>query len=181
MTRSRNVVRLLPREDLFWAKVVRSDGCWEWTGAKDRFGYGTVTRKLLSKVPIRAHRLSWFFANGPVPDGQWVLHRCDNPPCVRPDHLFLGTRSDNIRDMFAKERGRPNGGVIARGATHPMVRLTEAQVREILGRSGESKTALAAEFRVARTTVGDIIRRRTWQHLRLGDRKYPLTRDDSVT
>ena len=105
---------ITPLETRFWRFVAPSmddRGCWEWTGARaGELGYGCLG----GKGP-RAHRLSWEIHNGPIPDGLWVLHKCDNPPCVNPRHLFLGTRTDNIRDMFAKGRGRPGpGGARAR-------------------------------------------------------------------
>lgn len=86
----------------FWAKVHKSDGCWEWTG-KRASGYGRFVtppgRRMWS-----AHRYSWTLANGPIPDGLFVLHHCDNKPCVRPEHLFLGTNADNMRDAWRKGR-----------------------------------------------------------------------------
>ena len=72
--------------------------CWEWRGLRDKHGYGR-------KGPYKTtHRLAWEWANGPVPAGMCVLHRCDNPPCCNPDHLFLGTQADNLADMVAKGR-----------------------------------------------------------------------------
>ncbi len=92
-----------PLEERFWAKVRKSDGCWEWTGAANRQGYGRIALGRASG-PRRAHRIAWELTHGPVPDGLWVLHHCDNPPCVRPDHLWLGTRADNARDCRLKGR-----------------------------------------------------------------------------
>lgn len=89
--------------DRFWARVDKSGECWVWTGAALPAGYG---RWKGAHRLVYAHRFSWELANGPIPDGMLVCHRCDNPPCVRPDHLFLGTPTDNIRDMNAKGRGR---------------------------------------------------------------------------
>lgn len=87
----------------FWAHVAKGDGCWEYTGARGTFGYGNVN--IGASRYDRAHRVSWRLTHGAIPGGMQVLHRCDNPPCVRPDHLFLGTPSDNVRDMMGKARG----------------------------------------------------------------------------
>lgn len=92
----------------FWNAVrvtPELDGCWTWTRSKDtRMGYGRLHVRGLSTV---AHRASWQIQTGPIPSGMCVLHRCDNPPCVRPDHLFLGTKGDNNADRDSKGRGRP--------------------------------------------------------------------------
>lgn len=91
-----------PVEERFWEKVRKTDGCWEWTGGRT-LGYGafTIDRQVGTK---RAHILSYEWNVGPT-EGRWVLHRCDNPPCVRPDHLFLGDVRDNNQDMINKGRG----------------------------------------------------------------------------
>lgn len=87
----------------FWTKVRRTDGCWEWTGQKHMRGYGL---QAVHHVKRYTHRISWELTNGPIPAGMVVMHRCDNPPCVRPDHLVLGTKRDNTQDMLRKGRGR---------------------------------------------------------------------------
>lgn len=88
----------------FHAKYVPepNTGCWLWEGATIRSGYG---RHNINGVQMGAHRASWIIHNGDIPDGMHVCHKCDTPPCVNPDHLFLGTHADNMRDMQAKERG----------------------------------------------------------------------------
>lgn len=88
-------------EEKFWSKVVKSEGCWEWQGAKRSNGYGVIYKKGKS---TQAHRFSWMITSGAIPEGMYVCHKCDNRPCVRPDHLFLGTHTDNMRDCGAKGR-----------------------------------------------------------------------------
>ncbi len=99
--------RLRPLTDVFWNQVEKGNhnGCWVWIGALDTLGYGHLTIKRKLRL---AHRVSWELANGSIPDGLHVLHHCDNPPCVNPSHLFLGTHLDNMRDMIAKGRSNFN-------------------------------------------------------------------------
>lgn len=99
----------------FDAKVDKSGpgGCWVWTGKRSREGYGRFS---LDGRLVNAHRWSWERAVGPIPNGLLVCHHCDNPPCVNPEHLFVGTIQDNTRDMLAKGRGNTRG--LARGPIH---------------------------------------------------------------
>lgn len=103
-------------ETRFWAKVDRTDDCWTWTAATTGSGYGRFGHQNARGGWVAAHRFAYELANGPIPDGMFVCHKCDNPPCVNPSHLFLGTHQDNMRDMDAKGRRRgkelthcPNG------------------------------------------------------------------------
>lgn len=84
-----------------------NSGCHLWTGTVCKHGYGRIYRKGAS--PVLVHRVAWERVHGPIPAGLKVCHRCDTPSCVNPDHLFLGTQRDNLRDMYAKGRGRPFG------------------------------------------------------------------------
>jgi hypothetical protein len=99
-----------PMTERFWEKVNKlpgEDACWEWTGHGDRDGYGRLKNEDRPRgKSVRAHRYSWIIANGPIPNGMGVLHDCDNPACVRPSHLKLGTAADNQRDKSVRRRGR---------------------------------------------------------------------------
>ena len=126
-------------EDRFWGKVLIGDDCWDWTASRSRTGYG---RFGLGNLVMLANRASWFFANGPIPPGMHVLHRCDNPGYVRPGHLFLGTQAENMADMKAKGRAKNNG---CSGISNPNAKLTEADVLKIraLVASGSKQSEVA--------------------------------------
>ena len=97
-----------PNEIRFWRFVEKGPGCWTWTGAKGQEGYGKFSVLIPRLHQIRAHRFSYELHFGPLPAGMQVCHHCDTPSCVRPDHLFVGTQLDNMRDMVAKGRSRNN-------------------------------------------------------------------------
>jgi hypothetical protein len=97
-----------PLLDRFWERVEKSDGCWTWRGDKDKDGYGRLGRGGQGGLKYRAHRLSYMIHSGPIPDGVVVCHQCDNPSCVRPEHLFLGSVADDHLD--AKTKGRLRNG-----------------------------------------------------------------------
>ena len=144
----------------FWDRVDKSGECWIWTGAKDGKGYGRLWHE--GKLQ-QAHRVAWQIENGPIPNSLLACHHCDNPPCVRPDHLFLGTVKDNAEDMVSKGRNRSGHFV---GQDHPRAILTEDQVMAIRALEGSmSRPKIAAQFGVAAITVTRIHRRTLWGHL----------------
>ena len=100
---------------LFWLQVKKTDGCWLWTGTRHRQGYGLLT---VGGRPLKAHRASFLLANGYLMTDMKVLHTCDNPPCVNPAHLRLGTQADNVADMVAKGRNRAPTWMV--GQLNPM-------------------------------------------------------------
>lgn len=145
--------------EYFNARVDRSsaDGCWPWTGTLNVTGYGNGhcnSKRFLS------HRLGFELANGPIPDGMEVCHRCDNPRCVRPDHLFLGTHAENMADMSKKGRS-------ARGERNGIAKLTANAAREIrrLVSMGEMKIEIAKRFGVGESVVRSIAKRKRWAHV----------------
>lgn len=137
----------------FWSRVDKSGECWIWTGAKTAAGYGEI---YLDGRMVYAHRLSSEMAEGPIPEGIFILHKCDRPDCVKPEHLFRGTHQANMDDMWAKGRGNP--GRHPFGDEHPRAKVTDDQVVEIRRRrwAGESRATLAAEFGITPQYVGDL-------------------------
>lgn len=147
-------------EARFWSKVQRGDGCWLWAAkSKDWDGYGLFS---LGGRSVRAHRLAWELENGPIPDGQVVCHRCDNPPCVNPDHLFLGTPRDNFRDCLAKGRYSP------KGTGNAAAKLSEediAKIRNLYASGGWSQQGIANIFGVHQTAISAVVRGKRWRHV----------------
>jgi hypothetical protein len=146
----------------FWSKVVSTDdpnACWIWRGFKDKDGYGKHRIREHGSTPEPAHRISWFLTNGNIPNNLLVCHTCDNPACVNPSHLFLGTQLDNRRDCANKGRA-------ASGENNAASKLTIAQVydiRERYAQGGVSHRQLAQEYNVRHSTIGAIIRRKLWK------------------
>ena len=144
----------------FWNKVNTAgpNGCWTWTAGCTRKGYGVFK---LDGATEMAHRTSWMFEHGPIPDGLFVLHHCDNPPCVNPDHLRLGTHADNMRDRNEKGRAASNPQP---GESHGRAKLTEADVLAIRADS-RTHRAIAAEYGVSRRQISYVKNRKLWTHI----------------
>ena len=155
-------------EQRFNEKVTKNSGeeCWSWTAATNDYGYGILR---VDGKNLRAHRISWEIHVGPIPPGMRVLHRCDNPPCTNPDHLFCGTMKDNTQDMLKKGRNasvtRPDR--IRRGSQIGTSKLTEDQVVEIKRKlsNGFSLSVLAGEYNVDMSNISIIKRGIGWKHV----------------
>jgi hypothetical protein len=159
-----NVISDPTFQDYFWSRCIRSsNGCLEWQGSRNYHGYGEIC---VSGKAQSTHRVAWMIMHGLVPDGMCVLHRCDNPSCCDPVHLFLGTKKDNSRDMAAKGRNSITGY----GERNLSAKLTAIQIQEIrsayVSRSHEfGQCALARRFGVSQAQIGRIVRREKWAHI----------------
>lgn len=142
----------------FWQKVNKSGGCWVWTASTNGRGYGKFWN---GERIVAAHRFSFELSGEPIPRGAFVLHRCDNPGCVRPDHLFLGTQAENIQDMINKQR---HGYTGSPGERNHQAKLTRDQVAEIRRRfnDGETRADLAREFNLCWLTIDRIVQFQHW-------------------
>lgn len=150
----------------FWANVEKTDTCWLWTGymtgPTEKYGYITVHGK-----SYRAHRLAWEIAYGPIQDDLLVCHHCDVRRCVNPEHLFLGTQTDNLRDCFNKGRSPMNKDLSRwrlKGEDNHKTTLKSDEIRAIRS-SQKTVKELSIEYHVTLRTIYNIIQRKTWRHL----------------
>lgn len=143
-------------EERFWSKVKQGapDECWEWQASKSK-GYGQLSSHK-SKSPYKAYRLSWELANGNIPDGMEVCHKCDNPSCVNPAHLFLGTHRENMLDAFHK--GRLRMYKWGKGENSNSAKLTMDQVRALRNDYASGMTYLQLAKKYSISNVGRIVR-----------------------
>lgn len=170
-------------KERFFAKVNKTDGCWLWSAAKDRKGYGMFSVGP-SHLPdgkrrnsmVSAHRFSYQMQFGEIAShdsfhGLCVLHKCDTPSCVNPDHLFIGTNLENVRDMDSKGR---RVVVAKKGSDHVNSVLNEQQVREIVQKHRINKVPqnqLSKDYGVCNATINHIFTGRLWAHLGLANKK----------
>lgn len=144
----------VPLDVRFHAKYEkRYDGCWVWIAAKDKDGYGCIQSE---GDKVRAHRVSWELHHGEIPPGLVICHHCDNPSCVNPDHLFLGTVGDNNADMYKKRRN-------PRGKLHGMAKLCPDDVKAIRKIAGKTGKDIAKAYGVSKSLVGMIRQRVIWR------------------
>jgi len=158
--------RARPRRDetvereRFWSRVDRTGGpeaCWPWTMYRDTRGYGVV---VVGGFRWRTARYAWTLTHGPIAPGLIVCHHCDNPPCVNPSHLFLGTDADNSADMVAKGRQRS-----PKGEEHALSKLKECDVRAILAEPETHPSVLGRRYGVTPQLICSIRKRRAWKHV----------------
>lgn len=153
------VYNRIPIEQRFWSKVLKSDGCWEWKANKHIFGYGLIFDEV-GKKPKTAHRVSWEIHQGSIPKGLCVLHKCDNPSCVRPDHLFLGTHQENMIDKTRKGR-------VPKGSLNKSSKINEKQafeIKVIYALGGISMKKLGNQYGVSSNVVCRIVNSKLWTH-----------------
>ena len=146
-----------------WQKIAiaGTDDCWLWTAYRDRRGYGKIGNNGSSYL---AHRIVFRLVNGDFPEHLKVCHRCDNPSCCNPNHLFLATQYDNVQDRHLKGHDAHFG---LKGTAHPLAKLSEEQVREIrkFHKLGVSESKLAIQFSISQSHVSRIIQQKEWQHI----------------
>lgn len=144
-------------------KTITRNGCWEWQGAKKKFGYGRTivgSRRNKSRKGMSAHRAMWTAVHGKIPQSKWILHHCDNPACINPEHLYLGTRTENTRD---RELRRRNKVPRLKHESHPGSKLTWKDVNEIRAIGiNVTQEKIANRYFVKRRTISDILNFKTW-------------------
>ena len=155
------ISRRVPVREALFARVQKNDeGCWGWTGMVTRYGYGRLnTHKQKGQTTILAHRTSWEIHFGPIPDDMCVCHKCDNRTCTRPDHLFLGTITENMADMVSKGRQ-------AKGENHGHAKLTWDSVAKIRATYAEGEKTikeLAKDHGVCVMSISLIVNNKTWR------------------
>lgn len=159
--------RYFSNPESFWSKTVKRGECQEWVGTTDRKGYGVFEERVDGKRRVAlAHRRSYELTTGEIPEGMLICHRCDNPPCVNPSHLFVGSHMDNFQDMLDKGRGVRR---TLRGENHGMARLTWEDVQRIRqlytpGVRMRGVGAVAAEYGVTRQLIRFIVIRKLWKY-----------------
>lgn len=145
-------------KDRFWSKVemIPFHECWEWTASVLGHGYGQLSRDSDGNM-IKAHRASYILHFGDIPAGMQVCHKCDNPRCVRPEHLFIGTSQDNHNDQKKKNRQ-------LRGEDNPPAKLSASQVIEIRGSKLPTKD-ISKKYGVSESNIRAILTRKSWKHI----------------
>ena len=153
--------QIIPTKQRFWKNVQKTDYCWNWIGSKCDGGYGQLIEK--GNKNLKTHRLSWELHYGKIPQKMCVCHKCDNPSCVRPEHLFLGNMKDNVTDMIKKNRGH-----WAHGDKHYRAKLSCNDIKTIrdLYNQGKNQSEIARKFQVTPGWIGKIVKNKYWKHVK---------------
>lgn len=162
--------------DKFWGKIDKSGPipnhqqhlgrCWKWCGSKLVSGYGLYTFRRHQKGiqnRVLVHRLVWVLFNGPIPNGKWILHHCDNPACCNPDHLFCGTPADNGRDKSLK--GRSNPPVGERAGNSKLTDEDVIEIRKVCSLGTVNQTEIAKLYKIGQYEISRIKNRKRWKHI----------------
>lgn len=152
----------IPVEKRFWKYVDKSTDCWVWKGCRNKLGYGCV---LVDGKPQLAHRVSYVLSGKSIPDGLLVCHSCDNPPCVNPFHMFIGTPKENSLDMVKKGRHWN-----CKGERNPSVKLRQervSEIRELYSTGKYSSRAIGKLYGVSKTQIMKIVNKVSWQGMPL--------------
>lgn len=159
--RGKDIVIGVSEQRRFWDKVSipSGDDCWDWFGTKNESGYGNLIIGGRGGKMMKSHRLSWLINRGDIGEGLCVLHKCDNPACVNPKHLFLGTKKDNTRDMIAKGRNSPPPH--SYGENHHHAKFDKSVALSIRNDSRPA-SALSKIYGVCEETIYRIKNRKTW-------------------
>lgn len=150
-------------EERFWNKVIKTKGCWIWKGAMQRGGYGVISAGFWKGKIIAAHRFSWYLHSGKYPNGKVVCHKCDNPACVKPAHLYIGTHADNVKDKVSKGRQAILTGKLSR---KDVIKIrTLCQTKEI------TQIEISKKYNITRQFVYRIKKRLSFKHI---NQKTPI-------
>lgn len=153
--------------ETYWSLVDKTGDCWKWMGCSGRGGYGLFS---MSGKQLYAHRIAYESANGSIPKGMFVCHACDNPNCVNPLHLFLGTMADNVADMWKKNRG-------PRGETNGHAKLDIAKIKKVrvLYNAGCTQKQIANKYCVHPSAISRVLNGKRWRHVRMSGGNTPLS------
>lgn len=148
----------------FWPKVEKTDGCWIWHGSRSKLGYGRIYNGGKKPYLLPANRAAYLICRGEIPETMCVCHSCDNPRCVNPDHLWLGTHAENMKDMYDKNRnlGPKNR---AKGERHGMAKINwniVNEIRSVQDRRYGYRVKLAKKFGISTQIIERILRNETW-------------------
>lgn len=155
------IYKRISEKNRFFLKILKTKNCWIWIGYKDKRGYG----KFYSVVGTLAHRFSYFFHKGEIPKGMFVCHYCDNPTCVNPKHLWLGTGSDNQIDCVRKGRANRNSPMGEKNGLSKFKNEDVIKIRQMF-HEGKSQAEIAKLFKCHQTNIHYILSGKTWKHVK---------------